>query len=243
MTIQQTDRKPYQASASGAAIFTVLVVVGGILVGTQVRLMPTIASAEAALVDRLYSSMLGIAAGIFFLVEGALLYAVLRFRKRPGHEGEGVATHGDNQLEIAWTIAPALIVFWLAAYSAQVLVRLHEVGEDSELVQVTAQQFTWRFDYPDYGITSADLHVPVGSPVLLELTSMDVIHSLWVPAFRIKQDARPMATTMTNFTAELAGEYPIVCAELCGAGHAQMRSKVIVHEPDEFQRWLEEAGG
>jgi cytochrome c oxidase subunit 2 len=243
LTDSQPNQKPYQASASGAAIFAVLVVAGGIFVGTQVRLMPPIASAEAAMVDRLYSSMLGIAAGIFFLVEGALLYAVLRFRKRRGHEGEGVATHGDNQLEIAWTVAPALIVFWLAAYSSQVLVQLHEVGEDAELIQVTTWQFSWEFEYPDYGITSSDLHVPVGTPVILELTSKDVIHSLWIPAFRIKQDARPMATTTTNFTAELVGEYPIVCAELCGVGHSLMRSRVIVHEQAEYERWLEEAGG
>ena len=171
--------------------------------------------------------MLGIAFAIFILVEGVLLYAVLRFRRRKGHEGEGVPLHGSNRLELAWTVIPALIVFWLAAVSGQVIFRLDAPPEDALRVRVVARQFSWQFEYPEYGVSTSELNVPIDVPVELELISMDVIHSFWVPAFRLKQDALPMRETRLNFTATIVGEYPVVCAELCGAGHAVMRTRVF----------------
>lgn len=219
-----------------------MVILAGLLVGRSVRLMPPNASEEGLAVDELYQSMLGIAAAVFLLVLGALLYAVVRFRRRPGHEGEGIPIRGSDRLELAWTIMPALVVFWLAAYSSQVLGRLHEARQAPLVVEVTAQQFVWQFQYPDYGIASQDLHLPAGRPVRLELSSLDVIHSLWVPAFRLKQDAVPGAQTYLQLTATQPGEYPLVCAELCGAGHAVMLSRVVVHSPAEFEQWIEEAG-
>jgi len=113
-------------------------------------------------------------------------------------------------------------------------------GHAPLVVEVTARQFVWQFEYPASGISSPELHVPAGSPVQLELVAQDVIHSLWVPAFRLKQDALPHTSTFLSFTATTPGEFPIVCAELCGPGHAVMRSRVVVHEPEDFARWLEE---
>ncbi len=231
-----------RAAGPGAAIFTLLVILSGLLVGHFVDLMPAVGSEEASLIDSLFRTMLGIAAAVFLLVLGALLYALLRFRRRPGHVGEGISIRGSNRLELAWTFMPALIVFWLAAYSSQVLVRLRAQREAPLVVQVVASQFVWQFDYPEYNITSPELHVPAGSPVQLELIARDVIHSFWVPAFRLKQDALPQTWTMLSFTATLPGEFPIVCAELCGVGHAVMRSQVVVQEPADFSRWLEEQG-
>jgi cytochrome c oxidase subunit 2 len=232
----------HRTAGPGAAIFTLLVISSGLLVGRYVRLLPPIGSEEASLIDGLFQSMLGIAAAVFLLVLGALLYALVRFRRRPGHEGEGIPIRGSNRLELAWTFMPALIVLWLAAYSSQVLLRIHDHRENPLVVRVTARQFVWQFDYPAQSISSPELHVPAGSPVHLELVAQDVIHSLWVPAFRLKQDALPQTSTMLSFTATLPGEFPIVCAELCGAGHAVMRSKVVVHPPEEFSRWLEQQG-
>ena len=233
----------HRTAGPGAALFTLFVLGAGILVGRYVDLMPTSATLEAALIDRLFSIMLGIAFAIFILVEGVLLYAVLRFRRRKGHEGEGVPLHGSNRLELAWTVIPALIVFWLAAVSGQVIFRLDAPPEDALRVRVVARQFSWQFEYPEYGVSSSELNVPIDVPVELELISMDVIHSFWVPAFRLKQDALPMRETRLNFTATIVGEYPVVCAELCGAGHAVMRTRVFVQERETFASWLAEGGG
>ena len=243
MSEARQPQRFHRTAGPGAALFTLFVLGAGILVGRYVDLMPTSATLEAALIDRLFSIMLGIAFAIFILVEGVLLYAVLRFRRRKGHEGEGVPLHGSNRLELAWTVIPALIVFWLAAVSGQVIFRLDAPPEDALRVRVVARQFSWQFEYPEYGVSSSELNVPIDVPVELELISMDVIHSFWVPAFRLKQDALPMRETRLNFTATIVGEYPVVCAELCGAGHAVMRTRVFVQERETFASWLAEGGG
>jgi len=240
MSETNQPRGIHRSAGPGAALFTLFVLVAGILVGRNVNLMPVSASLEAAVIDRLFSIMLGIAFAIFLLVEGVLLYAVLRFRRRKGHEGEGVPIHGSNRLELAWTVIPALIVFWLSAVSGQVIFRLDAPPVDAVRVRVVARQFSWQFEYPEYGVSSHELNVPIDVPVELELISMDVIHSFWVPAFRLKQDAIPMRETRLNFTATIAGEYPVVCAELCGAGHAAMRTRVFVQEQADFATWLAE---
>jgi cytochrome c oxidase subunit II len=113
-------------------------------------------------------------------------------------------------------------------------------GKEPELlVNVTGMQFAWIFNYPDSEITSGELHVPIGADVQLNLTATDVIHSLWVPQFRLKQDAIPGQPTQLRFVATKPGTYPIVCAELCGGYHGSMRSQVIVHTPEDFDNWLE----
>ncbi len=113
-------------------------------------------------------------------------------------------------------------------------------GKEPELlVNVTGMQFAWIFNYPDSEITSGELHVPIGADVQLNLAATDVIHSLWVPQFRLKQDAIPGQSTQLRFVATKPGTYPIVCAELCGGYHGSMRSQVIVHTPEDFDNWLE----
>ena len=101
-------------------------------------------------------------------------------------------------------------------------------------------QFAWIFSYPEDNVTSGELHVPVGADVQLNIAATDVIHSFWVPQFRLKQDAIPGMNTELRFVATKPGTYPVVCTELCGAYHGAMRSKVIVHTPDEYQSWLQE---
>ncbi|BAT55721.1 cytochrome c oxidase subunit II [Nostoc sp. NIES-3756] len=114
-------------------------------------------------------------------------------------------------------------------------------GNNADLViNVTGMQFAWLFDYPNNGISAGELHVPVGADVQLNLTAQDVIHSFWVPQFRLKQDAIPGIPTQLRFVATKPGTYPVVCTELCGGYHGSMRTQVIVHTPEEFDSWLAE---
>ena len=108
------------------------------------------------------------------------------------------------------------------------------------VVDVTGMQFAWIFNYPEESITSGELHVPVGADVKLNIAATDVIHSFWVPQFRLKQDAIPGMSTELRFVATKPGTYPVVCTELCGGYHGSMRTQVIVHSPEEYQSWLQE---
>jgi cytochrome c oxidase subunit II len=119
---------------------------------------------------------------------------------------------------------------------------LQEEGKQPDLVvNVTGMQFAWLFDYPESGVNAGELHVPVGADVQVNLSATDVIHSFWVPQFRLKQDAIPGIPTQLRFVATKPGTYPIVCTELCGGYHGSMRSQVIVHTPEEYESWLEES--
>jgi len=232
----------HRVAGPGAAIFALVTLFVGILVGQYVRLMPLEASSRAGQVDLLFNTMLGIAATIFLLVEGILVFSAFRFRRQKGEEGDGLPIHGSNRLEFAWTVIPALIVLWLGAYSFQIFAQMSTIPSDAMTVEVVSRQFQWEFRYPDFDITSNDLYLPQDKPIQLKITSADVIHSFWVPAFRVKQDAVPMHETETFFTANVSGKYRVVCAELCGAGHARMGliSYAIVQSQTEFDAWVAE---
>ena len=238
------------------------IAVGGYLSGELTPLLfPAQASAEASQIDDLFRFMMVIAGAIWFLVQGLVIYAIIAFRQRPGDESDGPTWHGNRLLEFVWTFIPSIIVFALVIFSYQVWVDITtpKANENSvlgyETVPVLAegQQFAWRFTYsvtlPESGreirVISPDLHTYVGQNVYLTMESADVIHSFWVPAFRIKQDLLPGRTTYVRFTPTLATEtewlddepiyhgYPVVCAELCGSGHGSMRSQVIVHASEQ----------
>jgi cytochrome c oxidase subunit 2 len=232
----------HRVAGPGAAISTLIILVVSALVGRYVRLTPLEASSRAEPVDLLFHIMLGIATAIFLLVEGILVYTALRFRRKKGEVGDGLPIHGSNRLEIAWTVVPALIVTWLGAYSYQIFAQIQTLPPEAMTVEVVSRQFQWEFLYPDFDITSTDLYLPQDKPIQLKITSMDVIHSFWVPAFRVKQDAVPMHKTETYFTANATGRYRVVCAELCGAGHARMGliSYVVVQSQTEFDAWVAE---
>ena len=234
----------HRRSGPGAAIFTLILLIAGVLVGRFVPLMPVRASGRAVQVDVLFNTMLGIAAAIFLLVEGVLVYSVFRFRRRKGETGEGLPLHGSDRLEIAWTLVPTLIVLWLGAYSYQTFAQMITPPRNAMPIEVISRQFQWEFRYADSGITSNDLYLPAGKPIRLTITSEDVLHSFWVPAFRVKQDAIPGSQTEAFFTADVPGKYRVVCAELCGAGHATMglTSYVYVQQPAEFDAWVAQQG-
>ena len=226
-------------------ILTLVLVAVGYLVATSVDLswlLPEQASERSVLVDQLFRFMMGIATVIFLIVEGALIYAVLRFRKKPGDEADAAPIHGNNALEIVWTLIPAVIVAVIGVYSFRVLTDVERVPDDPLVVRVVALQFSWRFEYPDSDVTSTVLHLPVDRPVQFQIESRDVIHSFWVPEFRVKRDATPGQIDELVITPTQIGRYPIRCAELCGAGHAAMVSEVVVESEQDFQAWID-AGG
>jgi cytochrome c oxidase subunit 2 len=220
-------------------LITFVILTAGYIVATNVNLMPVAASSRAILVDRLARTLVGIATVVFLVVEGALVYAVLRFRRKPGDKADASAIHGNNTVELIWTIIPAFIVIFIGVYSFQILTKIEAPGDNELVVEVTGQQFVWSFRYPEYDRTTPELRLPLGRPVRFEITSLDVIHSFWVPAFRAKRDATPGQVSQLLITPNELGAFPIRCAELCGPGHATMVSTVTVVEEDEFLAWID----
>ena len=212
---------------------------------------PQQGSAEASDIDHLYDVSLVFSVPIFVLVMTVAIYSVVRFRARPGDTGDGAPIHGNTRLEIFWVTIPFLIVSGLAAYAWVVLDDIEAKKPGAMTVNVTGQQFAWSFDYPTRGggkpITTTDPVLPQGRQVEFKIQAKDVIHSFWVPAFRMKQDAVPGIVTRTRLTPSRLGRYDVVCAELCGIGHSTMRQSVQVVPQQEFDSWLkrqrQRAGG
>ena len=164
---------------------------------------------------------------------------------RPGEElKDGPPIHGNTRLEIIWTAIPAILLVALCSYSYVSLTDIEEAEADALNVRVVGEQFTWTFYYKDPSgkeFASPQLYVPRGKPVTSRSSRKDVIHDFWVPAFRMKIDAVPGINTHLRITPKTNGEYPVVCAELCGLGHAVMRQTAHVVEQAEFDGWLERA--
>jgi cytochrome c oxidase subunit II len=219
------------------AIASAIGVIGVLLIDW----FPVEASAGADDVDLLYDITLVVAIPIFVLVMAVAIYSVVRFRARPGDTRDGAPIHGNARLEVVWVAIPTIIVSALAAYSWIVLDDIEAREPNTLEVSVRAQQFAWAFQYPQPGgrpIDSEELVLPEGRPVNFNIDAIDVIHSFWIPAFRIKQDAVPGIKTETRTVPTRPGRYDVVCTELCGSGHSTMRQNVRVVPPREFDRWL-----
>ncbi|HUZ02618.1 MAG TPA: cytochrome c oxidase subunit II [Thermomicrobiaceae bacterium] len=195
---------------------------------------------NARLIWNLFVPIFWLSVVVFVIVEGILLVAVVRFRRRPG-QPMPQPIHGNTKLEIAWTLLPALILAVIAVPTISGIATLAQnPGPSAMTIRVIGQQWWWAFEYPDTGVVVADeLHVPEGQTVRLELTSRDVIHSFWVPQLAGKQDAVPGRTNFINFKADTPGEYDGQCAEFCGAQHAHMLFRVFVDTPAQFQAWVQ----
>jgi len=203
---------------------------------------PTKASTQAGNLHTLYDVLLIASVPIFVLVESVVIYSVWRFRMRPGQERmDGPPIHGNTRLEVVWTVLPALLIIGLVSYAYTVL-RSNEKSRAGEMtVNVTARQFAFEFSYPQPGgktVVSPVLYLPKGRPVVFKLRSLDVIHSFFVPEFSEKLDAVPGITTTLRVTPTRVGRYPVECTELCGPGHAFMRSTVYVVSSSKFSSWL-----
>lgn len=179
------------------------------------------------------------AVGVFVLVEGALLYAVFRFRGRPD-DPEPRQIHGNTTIEIIWTVIPALILAAIAVPTVRGIFETNSIPKGDVLtVEVVGHQWWWEFRYPDLRLTTAnEIHVPVGQTVLFRMGTADVIHSFWPPRFAGKRDVFPNRETRMWFKAEAAGEYPGQCAEFCGIEHGRMAFRVKAQTPEEFQAWV-----
>jgi len=199
------------------------------------------ASTAAPKIDELLDVMIVLSAFVFSLVLVMLGYALWRFKAKPGDESDGEPIHGNTRLEIAWTLIPTIIVLFGAAYSWIVLDEIEAKEKDSLRVDVFAQQFAWSFGYPgkENVYNEGELHVPVDRQVAFKLHGMDVIHSFWVPEWRIKKDAVPGITTTATVTPNEVGTYQLICTELCGFGHATMRAIVVVEPPGQFRKWVD----
>jgi cytochrome c oxidase subunit 2 len=203
----------------------------------------TAASNAADDIDRLLDVAIVLSSFVFSIVMVMLGYSIYKWRAKPGDESDGEPIHGNTRLEIAWTVIPTVIVLFLIAYSWIVLDDIEAKEDDRMVVEVTAQQFEWDFSYPEAGVSAKELHVPVDRQLELQLRALDVLHSFWVPEWRIKRDLVPGAPGASIDDTALVkpdreGTYSVICTELCGVGHATMRATVVVESEAEFQQWL-----
>jgi cytochrome c oxidase subunit II len=216
----------------------------GIALGLLIDWFPTQASTQAETVDTVWDVLIIFSVPVFVLVMVVVLYCVWRYRMKPGEElKDGPPIHGNTRLEIIWTAIPAILLVALCSYSYVALTDIEEAKADALNVRVVGEQFTWTFYYKDASgeeIGSPQLYVPRDKPVHFTVQSLDVIHDFWVPAFRMKIDAVPGVDTELRITPKTNGEYPVVCAELCGLGHSVMRQTAHVVDQAEFDRWLEQ---
>ncbi|MFL5896405.1 MAG: cytochrome c oxidase subunit II, partial [Thermoleophilaceae bacterium] len=220
--------------------------VGAAVVGTflslQIDWFPPQGATQAHKIDTLYDWLLVASVPMFVLVMSVAIYSVVRFRVRPGQEaGDGAPIHGNTRLEVVWVTIPFLIVTALAVYAAVVLAQIEKKQPNELQVKATGQQFTWHFTYSGVGkkpVTSDVLYLPKDRPVYVAVSSEDVLHSFWVPAFRLKIDAVPGQKTHVRFTPTRSGAYEVVCAELCGWGHATMRVAANVVSTAAFNQFV-----
>jgi cytochrome c oxidase subunit 2 len=211
-----------------------------------VGLLPTQASSQAVIIDQLFDIHIGIISFLFSLIVVFIGYSFIVFRRNkllPDEEGQHIT--GSSKLEIVWTLVPLAVVIFISYLGAISLAETRKIDPQALEVKVTGGQWFWSFDYPDYGITSDVLNLPVDRQVKLSLTSVDVIHSFWVPEFRVKQDVLPGENLVKElrFTPIETGDFMVLCAELCGGAHAYMNSPVKVVTEGEFQDWVDEELG
>jgi cytochrome c oxidase subunit 2 len=208
--------------------------------------LPENVSTYGADIDWLFHLIYYITAITFVLVAVAMISFLIRYRATPGRRA--TYTHGNTMLEIAWTVAPTLILVVLTFLSLGAWARIKaEVPESDTHIRITGKQFQWKVRYPgpDGKFDTEDdkefldeLHVPAGKPVVLHLGAEDVIHSVFVPSFRFKQDAVPGREILEWVNVTKPGKYEMPCAELCGFGHSGMRGWVYAHAPEEYAQWM-----
>lgn len=204
--------------------------------------MPPASSTIAGDVDKLFYLILYISIFFFLLVVIGALIFVLKYRRR-GDEAATSSVDHSLKLELAWTVIPIIIVVILFALGFSVYLKMNVVPKDALEIKVTAQRWMWTFDYPNGNNTVNELIVPAGKPIRLLMSSTDVIHSFYVPDFRIKMDLLPNRYTLTWFEAPYPGEHNLTCAEYCGKGHSEMMGKVKVLPEREYTAWLESGTG
>ena len=225
-----------------------LTLLSGCMMQPHSTVMPKTEAARQ--IQDLYVLVFWLAVVVFIGTQGGLLYVLWRFRARPGHELPE-QTHGNTTLEIGWTIAPAVILVFMAVPTIQTIFALEGAppaspdGNPPLIINVIGKQWWWEFQYPENKLgngedltTANELVIPTGRTVYLSISSDNVIHSFWIPQLMGKIDAMPNHENKIWFTAEEPGQYWGQCAEYCGIQHAQMRMNVIAMTPSDYQAWV-----
>ncbi|MDE5114496.1 MAG: cytochrome c oxidase subunit II [Trichodesmium sp. St15_bin1_1] len=229
--------------------------------------LPPQAAAESILIDDLFSFLVTLGSFIFLGVTGTLIYSIIFQRAAKYDYSDGPHIEGNITLEVVWTAIPIFLVFWIAAYSYNIyekmaiqgpmeLVHLHTplemesayadplepATEPVEEIQVYAKQWSWVFRYPENGVTSTELHLPVDRRVRVALNSEDVLHGFYIPAFRLKQDIIPKHPIDFEFTPIRVGKYSLTDSQYSGTYFATMATNVVVESPQDYKNWLVQAG-
>jgi cytochrome c oxidase subunit 2 len=219
----------------------VVIGVATTLVAVLFQWLPASASEEFDRIQDIYWFATWMSIVIFALVSAVVVYSVWKWRVPPDDDAEGPPIHGHTGLEIVWTAVPAILVIVLGIVSAIVLSENGNAGPNPLQVKAIGQQFAWKFQYPERGdFTTGELVLPVNQEAKFTMEAVDVLHSFWVPNFGQKMDAVPGIETTILVTPTKTGEFEVVCAELCGLGHATMRAKARVVTEQEFDAWIEE---
>ena len=201
--------------------------------------MPVRASTSAGAVDGLFHFIFWLSFFFFFAIVAVMVLFVFKYRERPGHEAQDSPNH-STALEVTWSVIPLLLVIVIFWWGFQGFMEMSVPPAEGREILVTAEKWKFTFTYPN-GYVDENLHVPQGENIILTLHSQDVIHSFYVPAFRLKRDVVPGRYHKAWFNATKVGEFQAYCAEYCGTAHSDMLAKVIVHPAGEFDAWLREA--
>lgn len=198
---------------------------------------PEVASTIAPRVDALYLFLVGLTAFFTILIFALFIFFMVKYRRRDPNS-VGARIHGGMILEVTWSVVPLLIVMGLFVWSTQLYFAISRPPAETMNIYAVGKQWMWKFQHMDGQREINELHVPVGRPVKMIMTSEDVLHDLFFPSFRVKADVIPGRYTRLWFEATKAGTYPLYCAEYCGTKHSGMIGHVIVMEPDDYQAWL-----
>jgi cytochrome c oxidase subunit II len=203
--------------------------------------LPEESSTAANPIDTLYDVLAVISSYVFALVVSIMLVSVIHFRRRHNDLSDGEPIHGNTTVEAVWTAIPALLMVGAAVYSGLVLADIEETKANTQEVEVTGQQFAWTFKYQAQNFRAGELHMVKDRPYHFKLKAVDVLHSFWVPQFRMKKDAVPGLTTDVRVTPTRYGKFTLACTELCGLGHPTMRAPVVVEDQAAFNKWAASA--
>jgi cytochrome c oxidase subunit 2 len=221
-------------------LMSILTYLGLDAIGLAKQMHPVAGSAQAASIDQLWNLEIIVISFLFSLIVVPMIYSLLVFRRRKDDTTDAEHIEGNTTLEIGWTVAPLIIVVIFAYLGAYSLGEVRRVDPQAFVVNVKAQQFTWVFEYPEYGIVSTELYLPLNKQVVLKMESSDVIHSFWVPEWRVKQDVVPGRVTEYRITPTLEGNFKVRCAELCGVSHYAMESSIVVTDDAGYNAWIAE---
>jgi cytochrome c oxidase subunit II len=200
-------------------------------------LFPQSASTMSGQVDAIFIFLVIVSLFFSLVIAGMIIYFAVKYRRR-SPEDRPEAVHGSILLELTWSIIPLLIALFIFAWGAKIYFEMRRPPASSMDVYVVGKQWMWKFQHPSGRREINELHIPVDRPVKLTMATEDVIHSFFVPAFRVKYDVVPGTYRTMWFQATKPGTYKLFCAEYCGNKHAGMTGRVVVMEPDQFESWL-----